>query len=64
MHEALLADRAEQRAVLNVRQDASPAQAAYAAWGYRREASVIPWDGAPVYDVMVFDLAGVRAHAG
>lgn len=62
VHGALLADRGEQRAVLNVRQDAGPAQAAYAAWGYRRAASVIPWDGAPAYDVMVLDLAGVRAQ--
>lgn len=58
VHAALLAARREQRAVLNVRQDARPAQAAYAAWGYRRAASVIPWDGAPIYDVMVLDLDG------
>lgn len=56
VHTALLADRQEQRAVLNVRQDANPAQAAYEAWGYQRAASVIPWEGAPVYDVMVRDL--------
>lgn len=56
VHDALLAGRAEQRAVLNVRQDAKPAQAAYKAWGYRRVASLIPWDCAPEYDVMVRDL--------
>jgi ribosomal protein S18 acetylase RimI-like enzyme len=62
VHTALLADRPEQRAVLNVRQDAGPAQAAYAAWGYRPAASVVPWDGAPVYDVMVRNMAEVRAR--
>jgi ribosomal protein S18 acetylase RimI-like enzyme len=57
VHEKLLEDRSEQRVVLNVRQDAEPARAAYAKWGYRRAASVIPWADAPVYDVMVLDLA-------
>lgn len=56
VHEALLRDRPEQRAVLNVRQDAQSAQAAYRAWGYRRVTSLMPWDNAPLYDVMVLDL--------
>lgn len=56
VHEELLRDRPEQRAVLNVRQDAEAAQAAYKAWGYRRVTSLIPWDNAPLYDVMVLDL--------
>lgn len=56
LHRKLLEGRREERVVLNVRPDAAAAQAAYAAWGYRRVTSTIPWDGAPVYDVLVLDL--------
>lgn len=41
--------------MLNVRQDVGAGKAAYAAWGYRRVTSVIPWEDAPTYDVMVLD---------
>lgn len=57
LHRKLLEGRTEERVVLNVRPDAAAAQAAYASWGYRRVTSTIPWDGAPVYDVLLLDLA-------
>jgi ribosomal protein S18 acetylase RimI-like enzyme len=56
LHGALIEGRPEERVVLNCRPDAVAAQAAYAAWGYRRVTSTIPWAGAPVYDVLVLDL--------
>jgi len=55
LHRELLRGRAEERAILNCRPDALGAQAAYAAWGYRRVTSVVPWEGAPVYDVLVLE---------
>lgn len=58
LHQKLLAGRTEERVVLNVRPDAAAAQAAYASWGYRRVTSTIPWEDAPVYDVLLLDLVG------
>jgi ribosomal protein S18 acetylase RimI-like enzyme len=60
LHRKLLEGRTEQRVVLNCRPDAEAAQAAYRSWGYRRVTSVIPWEGGPVYDVLVLDLRGDR----
>lgn len=57
LHRKLLEGRTEERVVLNCRPDAEAAQAAYAAWGYRRVTSVVPWEGAGVYDVLVLDLS-------
>jgi ribosomal protein S18 acetylase RimI-like enzyme len=64
VHEALLAHRPEQRAILNVHQDAEAAQGFYRALGYRRVTSVIPWTGAPVYDVMLLDLERPAVSGG
>jgi ribosomal protein S18 acetylase RimI-like enzyme len=61
VHAALIADRPEQRVILNVHHAAAAAQAAYKAWGYRRVTVVIPWDSAPTYDVMLLDLLGDHA---
>lgn len=56
LHRKLLEGRPEERVVLNVRPDATAAQSAYASWGYRRVTSTIPWNGAPVYDVLLLKL--------
>jgi ribosomal protein S18 acetylase RimI-like enzyme len=57
LHDRLLAGRSEARATLLVEPDNVPAQAAYAAWGWRKVPQLRPsWDGAPLYDVLVLDL--------
>lgn len=67
LHEALLADRSEERVTLLVRPEveAAAARAAYNGWGYRRVGRVQPFAGAPVYDAMLRrgpsgDLGGFR----
>lgn len=59
LHTALLDGLTIERITLTMRPDpeAEPAQRAYAAWGYRRVARTQPWDDAPIYDLMVRDLA-------
>lgn len=59
LHEQLIDGRRERRLILNCRPDAAAAQAFYRARGYRRVTSVIPWQGAPVYDVMLLDLGNL-----
>jgi ribosomal protein S18 acetylase RimI-like enzyme len=56
MHDALLANRREERVTLLVRPEAAPARTAYERWGYVRVGSIRPWPDAPVYDAMVLDL--------
>jgi GNAT superfamily N-acetyltransferase len=58
LHETLLDGQAVERVTLTMRPepDAAPAQAAYAAWGYRTVGQTRPWNDAPVYDSMVLDL--------
>jgi GNAT superfamily N-acetyltransferase len=58
LHAALLDDLDVERVTLTMRPeaDAAPAQAAYAAWGYRTIGQTRPWDEAPVYDSMVLTL--------
>lgn len=59
MHDLLLADRTEERATLTVLPAATPAQQAYAKWGWHRVAQKRnPLPGSPVFDVMVKDLLG------
>ena len=54
LHDELLANRPEPRATLLAEPDNKPAQAAYAAWGWRRVAELRPhWNNAPRYDVLV-----------
>lgn len=54
LHDALLEDRAEERATLTVRPEAERAQRAYARWGWRKVARKRnPLPGSPVHDVLV-----------
>lgn len=56
LHDELLAGRPEERATLLAEPDNEPAQAAYAAWGWRKVAEIRPgWDNAPLYDVLIRD---------
>jgi GNAT superfamily N-acetyltransferase len=56
LHDTLLSSRSEERATLLVEPDNRPAQAAYAAWGWRKVAELRPrWAGAPLYDVLVIE---------
>ncbi|QWF78929.1 GNAT family N-acetyltransferase [Amycolatopsis sp. CA-230715] len=58
LHDELLAGRPEERATLTVLPTATPAQRAYAAWGWRPVAQKRnPLPGAPIFDVMVRALA-------
>ncbi|MFJ6771500.1 GNAT family N-acetyltransferase [Kitasatospora sp. NPDC091257] len=56
MHHVLIEALDNSRVMLNTRPEATNAQAAYRAWGYRRVGSAIPWEGAARHDVMVLDL--------
>jgi GNAT superfamily N-acetyltransferase len=58
LHTRLLDGPAMERVTLTMRPEpeAAPAQAAYAAWGYRKVGRSHPWDEAPVYDCMVLEL--------
>lgn len=57
MHDLLLAGRTEERATLTVLPAATPAQQAYAKWGWQRVAHKRnPLPGSPVFDVMVKEL--------
>jgi ribosomal protein S18 acetylase RimI-like enzyme len=59
MHDMLLSDRPEERATLTARPDASPAQTAYARWGWRKVAEKTnPLPGNPVYDILIKPLTG------
>jgi len=61
LHDTFLAGRSEGRATLLVEPDNAPAQAAYAAWGWRKVAQLRPgWEGAPLYDVLIRPLDGDR----
>jgi GNAT superfamily N-acetyltransferase len=62
LHAELLANRTEERATLLVEPDNVSAQAAYAAWGWRKEAILRPsWEHAPLYDVLMLPLPVVVA---
>lgn len=56
LHDALLADRAEERATLLVLPDNIAARSAYHQWGWRKLGVLQPFDDAPVYDSLVLDL--------
>jgi hypothetical protein len=60
MHDLLLSNRAEERATLTVLPAATPAQQAYAKWGWQRVAQKRnPLPGSPVFDVLIKDLGKV-----
>ncbi|WBB59294.1 GNAT family N-acetyltransferase [Streptomyces sp. WMMC500] len=58
LHATLLEGLEVERVTLTVRPEpeAAPAQAAYAAWRYRKIGQSQPGDDAPVYDAMVLQL--------
>jgi hypothetical protein len=61
MHNLLLKDRPEERATLTVLPAASPAQAAYQRWGWRKVAQKRnPLPGSPLFDVMLRQFAQDR----
>ncbi|MER8103847.1 GNAT family N-acetyltransferase [Kitasatospora sp. NPDC094016] len=56
LHTALADAVTNERVMLNSRPEATAAQAAYRAWGYRYAGTAIPWDGAAPHHVLVLDL--------
>jgi ribosomal protein S18 acetylase RimI-like enzyme len=56
LHDALLADRPEQRATLLVRPDNVAARSAYLSWGWYKVGDLQPFDDAPVFEAMVRKL--------
>lgn len=56
LHDALLADRSEERATLLVLPDNIPARSAYRSWGWYELGGLQPFNDAPVYDAMLLDL--------
>jgi len=61
LHDLILADRPEERATLTVLPTATPAQNAFAAWGWRKVARTRdPGPGSPVSDVLVTALPAGR----
>ncbi len=59
LHDLILAGRREERATLTVLPAATPAQNAFAAWGWRKVARTRdPGPGSPVSDVLIIVLAG------
>jgi ribosomal protein S18 acetylase RimI-like enzyme len=58
MHDLLLKDRPEERAMLTALPAAEPAQAAYRKWGWRKVAQKRnPLPGSPLFDVLLKQLA-------
>ncbi|WP_344425564.1 GNAT family N-acetyltransferase [Amycolatopsis minnesotensis] len=56
LHGALLDGRAEERATLLVKPDNVPARTAYLSWGWHLFGQVQPFDDAPVYDALMYEL--------
>lgn len=56
LHDALFADRTEERATLLVLPDNVPARTAYLSWGWDKLGDLQPFDDAPTYEAMVLDL--------
>ena len=58
MHDLLLKDRPEERAMLTALPAAEPAQAAYRKWGWRKVAQKRnPLPGSPLFDVLLKQLS-------
>jgi GNAT superfamily N-acetyltransferase len=53
LHDALLANRHEERATLLVLPDNTPARCAYLSWGWHKIGDLQPFDDSPIYDAMV-----------
>jgi GNAT superfamily N-acetyltransferase len=56
LHDLILANRPEERATLTVLPAATPAQNAFAQWGWRKIARTRPEPGSPVSDVLLTPL--------
>ncbi|MGW2202140.1 hypothetical protein [Streptomyces sp. NPDC001774] len=57
LHDALLADRPEERATLLVEQTHPRVRALYESWGWRKLGDVRPsMQGAPLFDAMLLPL--------
>jgi GNAT superfamily N-acetyltransferase len=57
LHDQLLSERAESRAVLLVESDNTRAYQAYLHWGWSKVAQLRPnWDNAPTFDVLILSL--------
>jgi ribosomal protein S18 acetylase RimI-like enzyme len=56
LHTHLIAGLPHERITLLVRPEATAAQRAYQAWGYRGIGKLQPFDNAPVYDAMILSL--------
>ncbi len=56
LHDALLYDRPEERAILLVLPDNTAAQAAYRSWGWYKLGELQPFEDSPVFDAMVWEL--------
>ena len=56
IHDELLRERPEKAALLLVRQDNVPAQAAYASWGWSKGGTKKPFEDAAEFDVLVLNL--------
>jgi ribosomal protein S18 acetylase RimI-like enzyme len=61
LHDALLADRPEERATLLVRPDNIPARTAYLKWGWYVLGDLQPFDDAPVYEALMCQLKSTAA---
>jgi ribosomal protein S18 acetylase RimI-like enzyme len=53
LHDALLADRPEERATLLVLPENVPARSGYLAWGWYKLGELKPFEDSPVYDAMM-----------
>jgi|SRR5450755_169214 ribosomal protein S18 acetylase RimI-like enzyme len=63
MHDLLLKDRPEERAMLTALPAAEPAQTAYRKWGWDKVAQKSnPLPGSPLFDVLVKPLQDPAAH--
>ncbi len=56
LHDALIQDRAEERATLLVLPENVPARSAYLSWGWYKLGELQPFADAPVYDAMMLEL--------
>jgi ribosomal protein S18 acetylase RimI-like enzyme len=63
LHDALLAGRPEERATLLVKPDNIPARTAYLSWGWQLFGQLQPFDDAPVYDSLMYNLEKLQASA-
>jgi GNAT superfamily N-acetyltransferase len=62
LHDALLSNRAEERATLLVELDNAPARSAYSSWGWQRLGRLRPFDDSPIFDAMVLHLTHVHGR--